>query len=220
MSFFKSFIPKRVSNELSLSFFELLRKMASHNFPNNLERNIASFKNHIPTIEKNNGYIEDQHNYSDMFYGNKTLSYCGCEIISAFNALYDLTGDKNINLPMMINDFEKDGIVLSGQFGTSPKAIENYFTKNGFKTLSSCHLKDYDEIGEKCDALILTLYNDRDNIFNMVHSINITKKDGQFYIHNNGGKYKSEVYKSITDILTRINGGKSKDIFLIGIFKK
>ena len=46
-SYFKSFIPQKISNNLVLVFFEFLRKIASHNFPDNLEKNIKNFKNHI-----------------------------------------------------------------------------------------------------------------------------------------------------------------------------
>ena len=61
-----------------------------------------------------------------MYFGNKTISFCGCEIIATYNALYDLTGNHDINFPEIINEFEKDGIVLSGFFGTAPKAVEDY----------------------------------------------------------------------------------------------
>ena len=219
ISFFKSFIPQKISNETSLTFFEFLRKIAFHNFPGNLEKNSENFKNHLKEIEKNNGYIENQHEYTDMYYGNKTISFCGCEIISAYNALYDLTGNHNISFPEIINEFEKDGIVLSGFFGTAPRAIEDYFKNHGFKTISSTKKEEYDKIGEESDALILTLYNDKYDIFNMVHSINITKKENKYYVHNNGNNCHKIPYNSISDLLARINQGNSKDIFLIGIMK-
>ena len=217
VSFFRSFIPQKISNEKTLTFFELLRKMAFHNFPGNLEKNNANFKNHLKEIEENNGYIEEQHNYTDMYYGNKTISFCGCEIIATYNAIYDLTGKHDISFPEMINEFEKDGIVLSGFFGTAPRAIEDYLKNHGFKTISSSKKEEYDKIGEESDALILTLYNDKYDIFNMVHTINITKKNNKYYIHNNGYKSYLEPYNSIMDILLRINSGDAKDIFLIGI---
>ena len=51
----------------------------------------------------------------------------------------------------------------------------------------------------------------------MVHTINITKKDNKYYIHNNGYYSNLLPYNSITDLLLRIKGGNPKDIFLIGI---
>ena len=157
MSFFKSFIPNKVSNETTLKFFELLRITASHKFEGNLEKNNKNFINHLEEIEKNDGYIENQHLYTDMNYGNKTIDFCGCEIIATYNAIYDLTGKHDISFPDMIDSFEKDGIVLSGFFGTAPRSIEDYLKRQGFKTNSSSKMDEYDKIGEKSDALILTM---------------------------------------------------------------
>ena len=218
-NFCKSFIPQKVSNESILSFYNLLRKSASHNFPGNLEKNTQNFKNHLKKIEENKGYIENQHDYTDMNYGNKTIAFCGCEIIATYNAIYDIKGYHYIDFPEMINDFEKDGIVLSGFFGTDPRAIEDYLNKKGFKTISSTKIEEYDKIGEKAEALIFTIYNDKNNIFNMIHTINITKKNGKFYIHNNGHNCHLKPYDSISDLILKINNGNAKDIFLIGIFK-
>ena len=53
----------------------------------------------------------------------------------------------------------------------------------------------------------------------MVHTVNITKKDNKYFVHNNGYNSFLEPYDSISDLLSRINNGNSKDIFLIGIFK-
>ena len=220
MSFLKSFIPTKVSNEIILNFFELLRITASHKFNGNLEKNNKNFNNHLKEIEENDGYIENQDLYTDMNYGNKTIDFCGCEIIATYNAIYDLTGKHDISFPNMIDSYEKDGIVLSGFFGTAPRAIEDYLKKQGFKTISSSNKSEYDIIGEKSDALILTMFNDKNNIMNMVHTINITKKNGGFYVHNNGHKSHLTKYNSISDLLLRINDGKAKDIFLIGIMKK
>ena len=188
-------------------------------FQGNFEKNKVNFKNHIKEIEENYGYIENQHDYNDMYYGNKTISFCGCEIIATYNAIYDLTGKHEIDLPEMINDFEKDGIVLSGFFGTAPKAIDDYLKKHGFKTITSSKKEEYDEIGEKSDALILTVFNDKYDIFNMVHTINITKNGNKYFMHNNGYNSYLEPYYSISDLLARMNKGNAKDIFLIGIIK-
>ena len=155
-----------------------------------------------------------------MNYGNKTLDFCGCEIIATYNAIYDITGNHEISFPEMINEFEKDGIVLSGFFGTSPKAVEDFLNKHGFKTISSCKKEEYDNICQISKALILTMFNDKYDVFSMVHSINITKKDSKLYIHNNGYNCHLQSYNSISDLLLKINDGNAKDIFLIGILDK
>ena len=219
VSFFKSFIPQKISNDTALSFFEILRKGShvSNNFPENLENNIKNFEHHKKQIKKDKGYIENQNNYNDMQYGNKKMSYCGCGIISVFNAINFLTNNENINLPEIINDFEKDGIILNGIFGTSPKAIEDYLIKKNYLTMSTTNENEFDEIGEKAECLILTFYNDKNNIMNQVHVINITKEKGKYYVHNCGINHQKIPYNSVSDFFKRAERGKGKGIFLIGI---
>ena len=221
VSFFKSFIPQKISNDTALSFFEFLRKgnHFSNNFPENLEHNIKNFEYHKEQIRKDNGYIEDQPYYSDMKYGNKTMSYCGCEIISVFNALNFLTKKKDINLPEIINDFEKDGIVLNGIFGTAPKAIEEYLKNKNYLTVSSTNENEFDEIGKMANCLILTYYNDENNIMEEVHSVNIIKENGKYYVHNCGRNKHKIPYMSISDFLKKSEKRKGKGIFIIGILE-
>ena len=71
VSFFKSFIPQKISNETSITFFDFLRKTSQLNkdiIQKNLSNNINNFENHKKIIEKNKGFIEDQHSYKDMYY--------------------------------------------------------------------------------------------------------------------------------------------------------
>lgn len=75
--------------------------------------------------------------------------------IATYNVLYHLTGNNNIDYPSIIDSYEKDGIVLDGLLGTSAKAIEEYFIKNGFKTMSSTKEEDFDKIGYETDVLYL-----------------------------------------------------------------
>ena len=221
ISFFKSFIPQKISNETAINFFNILRASSkNNNFPDNLSKNEINYKNHLKLIEKNNGYIENQHCYKDMYYGNKTLDYNGCGIISVFNSLNDLTGGNEISLPLIIEYFENDGIVLSGMFGTAPTAIKDFFINQGFITISSTKEEEFDKIGENNDSFILTFYNDKFNIFNKVHITNITKKNNKYYLHNNGVNCHLKLYDSISELIHKINKGESKGIFLIGIKKK
>ena len=220
ISFFKSFIPQKISNETAIKFFNVLRSSSKNSkFPDNFLKNEKNFKNHLKVIKKNNGYIEDQHCYKDMYYGNKTLDYNGCGIISVFNSLNDLTGGNEICLPLIIEYFENDGIVLSGMFGTAPTAIKDFFINQGFITISSTKEEEFDKIGENNDSFILTFYNDKFNIFNEVHITNITKKNGKYCLHNNGVNCHLKLYNSISELIHKINNGNSKGIFLIGIKK-
>ena len=185
----------------------------------NLEINIKNFEKHRQTIKNNGGYIEDQHNYGDMNYGKTTIAYSGCEIIATYNAIYFLTKDEDISFPKMIEAFEKDGICLDGRIGTSPYSIENYFKSNGYNTISSYNKEEYDNIGENYDVFIITFYNDKYNIWEMIHTTAITKENGYFHIHNNEYNGQKIDYNSISDLLEKINDGLAKVIFLIGIKK-
>lgn len=221
ISFFKSFIPQFISNETAINFFDKLRQSSSgKKFPDNLSKNLKNFENHKKTIEKNNGFIEDQHSFTDMNYGNKVFQYCGCEVVAAFNAMNDLTGNKDISLPLMIEYFENDGIILSGIFGTAPTAIKDYFTFQGFETASTTMEEDYDKFGQIYDTFIFTFYVDKYNIFKQVHAVNICKKDGKLTVHNNGNKSYLKQYNSISDFINKENNGNYKGIYLIGIKRK
>lgn len=223
ISFFKSFIPQKISNETAINFFEVLRKVSretKNNFQDNLSKNIKNFENHKKTIENNKGYIEDQHSYKDMFYGNKTFDYCGCEVIAVFNALNDLNNNNDISLPLIIDYFEKDGIILSGIFGTAPTAIEDFFIKKGFETYSTTKEEEYEKIENNYDSFIFTFYENKNDIFKQVHAVNISKKNDKFYAHNNGFNSHLKLYNSIREFIDKTNNGKIKGIFLTGIKNK
>ena len=57
----------------------------------------------------------------------------------------------------------------------------------------------------------------KNNIFNQVHAVNISKKNGKFYAHNNGFNSHLKLYNSIREFINKINNGKSKGIYLTGI---
>ena len=215
----KGYLQNNVDNDVFINFMELLRKNFKKKF-NHLEENRKAFPNHLPTIKRNYGFIEDQGSYTDMNYGLLSFSANGCELIAIYNALFEMTKSYNIDLPEIIDMFEKDGMVLSGLFGSSMKAIEEYFVNKGYKTKSSSKKIDYENIAKNADVLILTIYNNIDDITDQVHTICITKKDGKYFVHNNGRNSASVAYSSITNVLEKINSGRAKDIFLIGINKK
>lgn len=216
----KGYLQNNVDNDIVINFLELLRKTFKKKFPEHLSQNRLAFPNHINTIKHNKGFIEDQGNYKDMSYGLLSLSANGCELIAIYNALYELTQNENIDFPFIIDKHERDGMILSGLFGTSVKAIQEYFDKDGFKTLSSSKKENYENIANKSDVLIFTMYNNAEDITDQIHTVCITKKNGKYYVHNNGKNSANFPYDSMTDVLNRINNGHAKDLFLIGINKK
>ena len=216
----KAFLQNNVPNEIVVNFLEYLRTFKKKEIPSHLSENHIAFKNHLSTINSNKGFIEDQRNYKDMTYGALPLSDNGCELIAIYNALFELTGKKDTDFSLIVDMHEKDGILLSGLFGTSIRAIEEYFVKNGFKTKSSSKKENYEQIAQNSDVLILTMYNSRYDITAQVHTIAITKKDGTYYVHNNSANPPSVGYSSFTTCLSLIKSGLAKDLFLIGINKK
>lgn len=221
LDFFKSFVQKNISNKTLLQFLKTFRNLVpAKEYPGNLEQNTQNFPNHFYAINENRGYIEDQRNYEDMKYGLTTIAFSGCEIIAVYNALYDLTGEKNRDFPGLIDYFEKNGILLYGYLGTEPLAIEEYLIKLGFETMSSTEKEDYPNIQDKCDVFILIKYNNKNDITKMIHTISISKRNGKFYLHNSGFSGHLDEYESIMEILSKINNGNAQEIYLIGIKKK
>ena len=204
-------------NNFVMNIIEILRYQNTHLFPDNYAKNTIAFKNHISTIKANNGFIEDQHKYIDMTYGKKRLSENGCGLIAVYNVIYFLTKNENIDFPAIVKALEYDGIILSGLFGTSSKAIDDYLKRQGFKTKSSSKMSEYDYIGNYFDAFVLTILNNKNDIAAGMHFVAITKENGGYTVHNNGYQSTSVTYTSIRDILTRINSGKAKDIYLTGV---
>ena len=219
MKFLKGFIQNNLPNSVLIDMIELLRKRNSHNFPDNFQKNKEAFKNHLPTIKRNRGYIEDQSKYSDMSYGVKPLSYNGCGLIATYNVIFHLTNSYEIDFPTIIKTFENDGIILNGYFGTSMVAIRDYFNKKGYKATGSSNNDEFNKIGNEHDACIITVYNDIDDITNGMHFIAVTKKDGKYTVHNNGYNSNSVVYTSIDDVMKRINSGKAKGVYIVGVSK-
>ena len=218
----KSFLQKNVGNDTIVQVMEFLRKYKINLFPNHLAKNTEAFKYHLEAIKAYKGYIEDQKNYTDMSYGLLHVSNTGCGTIAIYNVLYHITRDTNIDFASIVDNFEKDGIVFNGIMGTSAISIEEFFKKKGFKTMSSTKVEDFDKIGEETEASVVLVYNDRDNIFDSIHYMAITKTDGKFYFHNlhhSGGVPSDIGYNSISEGVGKINNGKSQGIFLVGVGK-
>ena len=217
--FLNRFNQNSIGNEYLIFIIEVMRRRNNHRFPDNFAKNKAAFKNHAFAIRNNKGYIEDQQNYRDMSYGTKSLSDNGCGLIAIYNVLYHLTKRDDINFASIIRDLEYDGIILGGTFGTSMKAVDDYFKKIGYRTKSSSNIRDYDRIGRETDASILTIFNNAFNIFQGLHFIAITKERGKYYVHNNGDYASKISYNSITAVLYRINSGRAKNVYLTGVYK-
>ena len=164
-----AFIPKHISNKTILGFMEFLRRIAhisKRKTRDHLKKNEAIFQSN-----GTEGFIENQKDLKDVSFGKKNLAFSGCEIIAAYNALVKLGGVSNFSLPKLISEFEKDGMVFGGRFGTSPVAILQFFLKNGYKCDFAHDESAIRRIESQYDTFIVTVYNDRDNIKRQIHTI-------------------------------------------------
>ncbi len=216
-----AFIPGQISNKTVIDAFELMRKhqkMSGKKYDNQAD-NEKAFAAHKTSIEKNRGYVEDQNTYTDLKYGKSTVQAAGCEIIAAYNALFNLHGKQLFDLSELISVFEKDGMIFDGSFGTSPRAAVDFFKGKGYQAELETDEQKFDTLGKNFHSFILTMYNDAKDISQEVHTINISKdKNGKYTAHNTycDGKVVGP-FNSVSETIANINSGKAKGISLIGI---
>ncbi len=218
------------------SLLPLPRKYRSSNYIEN-----QSAWKEYKTTHPNLKYIEDQPKLKSFRYGKKySADYNSCEVIAVYNAL--ISAQNLISYPRLLRYFEANGITCFGAFGTSPFALEKMLNKLNFKTetikLNSIFHKSKLEKGikkilknkqdlsqanedsyiksfqENHDAFILMSYNSK-SIFDMIHTMCITKEGNNFQIHNdyNGSK----IYPSLCETIVNYNNKKSRPIIIIGI---
>ena len=216
-------IPNKVDNATVVGVLDLMRKQQKavrKDYSGHLKKNEEAFQKHSAAIAKNKGFVEDQNSYTDMAYGEATMQYSGCEIFATYNAIQAIMGKQSMTLAKMISEYEKDGMVLSGKFGTAPKAIKDFLDKHGFQTEMTTNEADFDCYGKKFQSLILTMYNDKDDISKEVHTVNISKEGGKYLAHNVycNGKVVGPS-STVKELIAGMNGGKAKGISLIGVSK-
>lgn len=150
--------------------------------------------------------------------GMMEVDYAGCEIFAAYNAIYSIVGRHDVTLPEMIAAFESDGMVLSGQFGTAPKAVRDFLERQGFRTEFVTNESQFEDVGERSQSLILTMYNDKDDIRREVHTVSISKAPDGYRAHNvncNGDVLGP--CGSLRELMAQMNGGRIKAVSMIGV---
>lgn len=212
-------VPGKVNNRTVIRVIDRLRKIErviKRNFTQNDVSNAMAYRKRISEKpEFRTALIERQADFTDMSLGKSTLDYSGCEVIAVFNLLQRFDGGKkSVDLPELIEIFEKDGILHAGRFGVSPKAICEYLTGLGIEVSSTSDERDFDVLGGFCDHFILTVMNDRENIFKQVHTFYISKEKGNFISHNAGLRMR---YHSVSEVIGALPDGRAKGIFLIGV---
>lgn len=166
-----------------------------------------------------NKYIEYQIPLKNLKYGKKSADVNTCGVIAAYNTLQFFTnGNSPYTFPELISLFEKRGITMQGEFGTSPDAINRFFKRNGYKTkmiISSSSECKIERLQDHYKAYIILSYNDIDNLFSMVHYVSITNENGSYIIHNNGKE--NEVFQSLKEAIVGYGEHNGKAICCIGI---
>ena len=233
----KGYIPKHIHDETFLEvydFFASVNHISDDKINAHHKANSAVF----PKLKSQymvNGFIEYEHKMTDLVYGvqnnildkallgNDTLTAANntCGVIATYNAMAALNNNSSpVGFVDLLSEFEKNGIALDGYIGTSPNSIQEYLDKKGYETEmlvgGSLSQKSANSLATDYEAFIMTSYNSKDNVLDMIHTICITKEKGKYVIHNAGDSTK---YDSLGAAVYGYNSGKSEPICVIGVTK-
>ena len=231
--FLVSFIPRYVSNRIFLRIYQISalipvpRKIREKNYDSNIvQLNTKDWD--FWTVPS--AYIENQNEWDKIMYGasaHNNMRFSGCEIMATYNAQKALTGTGSQELMAgLIRRYEARGAALWGKFGVSPRAIEDYFRKQGVLVMTTAKgdSKSLNMVDSQSQVLIATVYNDANDITRQIHTVCITKDTGSGYVlHNayrrdkNGTYIASAPYPTLSDAISNISRNETKLIFLIGI---
>ena len=150
------------------------------------------------------------------------MAYSGCELIAIVNAMHALGHDMSVEeVAELIKKYEGRGATLGGVWGTSPTVIyENLSSEYDVQLCQSTDYSEIEKIAESSDTLIVTVYNDKNDLTCMIHTVNIEKvthTDGTYgYIVHNAGNTKE--YSDVEDAIKHIGSdGNSENIQVMGI---
>lgn len=177
-----------------------------------------------------NGYIEHQKQLDNFFYGywcgeDLTADYNSCEVIAVYNALQSIgnhTFDSKHDFPVLLAQFEAKGVALGGKYGTSPKIMNEYLIEEGYSTeMTEGIFVNIPEIvyniQENYSAYIITVYNDKGDLSEQIHTMCVTNENGRYYIHNAGDSSNEKGYASLYEAINGYKQGNSKVISVIGV---
>ncbi len=215
----KAFIPQQIDNDVALKVFDWMSKMTNNISEEKIKGHAINTEVVLNSIEydilnKDTSYIENQAEWRAVDFGSgehevendegkKTKIYSnvadsGCEIIATYNALFAL-GEQVDGMLMvnLISHFERDGAVLNGDFGVSPLAVYRYFVDRGYDVVMTARrdANIINDLGDKSDTVIVTVYNNQNDITDMVHTVSVTKReDGKYEVHNTNFKNENGQY--------------------------
>lgn len=229
----RAFIPQKVSNDMVVWVMDRLSKVAplpAQTIRTNAITNLQTLNEKGPYNSKE--YIENQAKWNGVKFGNNgNMSSSGCGIIATYNALFALGEDVSAqSMVDLISGYEQNGAVFGGLLGTSPYQIEKYFEEKGYEVIVTRSREEeiINDIGERSDTVIATVYNDQNDIMGQLHTVSITKdEDGRYSIHNanikdNNGKYvvkdnNGAGYDTLMDAINNVSVINSSSIYVMGI---
>jgi hypothetical protein len=126
--------------------------------------------NVLPAPE--NGFLEYQNRCGQILYGKTNVAFAGCEIIAFYNLLKSLHRDEP--LPALIRETETNGMIHGARWGTSPLSQLRSLQKRGISVRSAWSEPEFTAVLNSCESFLLTLYNDKDDLRKMIHTVCVT----------------------------------------------
>ena len=233
-------VPRYIPNRLVagvMGLLQMMRKTSKAKVEENCIQNRSILEEQENVTEKKaffrpSVFIENQRKWDKVCFGRGyTMAYGGCEIIAAYNALLSLGKElSGSELAELIGRFERKGAVWGGMWGVTPQSLKPYFKKMGYevKKTWSRREKPINRMGEESDTLIVTFYNNGDDVFDGIHTVNISKDaEGKFHVHNDYCYYRdakgSHIYVShgpydtLYEAVTKLSGGTAASLCVMGV---
>ncbi len=167
------------------------------------------------------GYLEDQHALTGFPFGRTRLDRSGCGVIAAYNALHQLCPDAPAGPDALLairREILRDGMLWNGRLGTAPQSLAAFLRRRGFTVRTARSLPRAAELARTCPCLILTVYNDRTDLSEDIHTIHIEKSAAGLTAHNAllDGSVLGP-YPDLSSLLAALHGGRSRLICLLGV---
>lgn len=191
----KAYIPQNLDNKTLLDAYDLLGKMGNIS-EQTIQENAAANKELLEKepyiyIPEEGKFIENQNDWGKIRFGcssSSNMKYSGCGIIATYNALSALGEPNSVDRMVgVISSFEKNGAAAKGEFGVAPRAIETFFIQEGYDVMmtETTESSVINQIGENSDVVVVTVYNNQNDVTQMLHTVCITKTDeGNYVAHN------------------------------------
>lgn len=162
---------------------------------------LDNLKSITPSIYTPGQFIENQNQWGNVKYGKDTdyeyvsefantsnMQASGCGVIAVANALTN-KGEvlENSEMALLINSFERNGMVMNGVMGTSPLAMYEYMVAQGYQAdyITSTAPGIINDFARGYDTFIVTVYNDQNDVTAGLRHVCITVgEDGKYYAHN------------------------------------